>query len=91
MNYKQKQYLRVEQLIKSGIIFNNDPGYGLFRKKVYPFILSDSKNNLVNQSQTAVIDYFQKNEIVWWNGRLTNHPLSSQIACANHQIGRAHV
>lgn len=84
MNYKQSQYLRVEQLIKDGIIFNNDPGHGVFKKKSYPFMINDNKNNLVNQYRSDVIDYFSSNRIAWWNGKLTNHPLSSQVACANH-------
>lgn len=84
MNYKKSQYLRVEKLIKNGVIFNNDPGNGMFKKKSYPFILKDSSNNLLSQYKDTILEYFDKNEIAWWNGKLTNHPLSSQAACINH-------
>ncbi|HWS29618.1 MAG TPA: hypothetical protein VN512_05815 [Clostridia bacterium] len=28
--------------------------------------------------------YFKENGITWWSGELTNHTLSSQVACLNH-------
>jgi hypothetical protein len=64
MNYKQSQYLRVEHLIKNGIIFNNDTGHGVFKKKSYPFILNDNNNNLVNQYRSSIIDYFYSNKLL---------------------------
>ena len=84
MSYKHSQYSRVETLIKENHVFNDEKGGGVFRGKHYPFILQNRYNNLVFQSRHAICDYFDKNNITWWNGRLTNHPLSSQVACLNH-------
>ncbi len=84
VNYKKTQYLRAETLIKSTNIFNGDAGGGVFKKNSYPFVLQDGNNNLFNQSRNDICDYFVKNKIAWWNGKLTNHTLSSQVACLNH-------
>lgn len=83
-NFKKSQYVRVQSLIKSSNIFYGDSGNGEFRKKSYPFILQDRENNLFAPARNAILDYFEKNRIAWWNGKITNHTLSSQIACLNH-------
>ena len=84
MGFKNNEYLRAESLIKTSHIFNGDLGNGVFREKSYPFTLQESSNNLIAQSKNAICDYFDQNKIVWWNGKLTNHTLSSQVACLNH-------
>lgn len=84
LNFKKKQYSRAESLIKGSSVFNGDTGGGVFKGKSYPFILQDGNNNLFVQSRNAICDYFKKNNIAWWNGKLTNHTLSSQAACLNH-------
>ncbi|MHC1731944.1 MAG: hypothetical protein AB9888_07965 [Bacteroidales bacterium] len=84
MNFKKTQYLRAETLIKASDIFYGDVGGGVFKGKSYPFILQDENDNLLEQSRYAIRDYFKKNRIAWWNGKLTNHTLSSQVACLNH-------
>lgn len=82
--YKQSQYLRVEKLIENSVVFNGDPGNGIFSVNRYRFVLSDSTNNLYGPIKDDCLDYFEKNNIGWWRGKLTNHPLSSQVACLNH-------
>ncbi|MGJ7923215.1 PGN_0703 family putative restriction endonuclease [Neobacillus sp. LXY-4] len=84
LSFKKKQYLRAETLIKTSYVFDGDLGNGVFRRKSYPFILLDSNNNLFAHSRNAVLEYFRRNGIAWWSGKLTNHALSSQIACLNH-------
>jgi hypothetical protein len=84
LSFKRKQYLHVESLIKKSNVFFGDIGYGEFRGKQYPFILQDANSNLFIQSRDSIQNYFKENGIAWWNGKLTNHPLSSQIACLNH-------
>jgi hypothetical protein len=84
LNFKNRQYHRAENLIKDSNIFNGDKGDGVFKGKPYPFILQDGNNNLFAESRNAINDYFHKNRIAWWNGKLTNHTLSSQVACLNH-------
>lgn len=84
INFKKSQYLRVQGLIASTSIFNGDNGGGVFKGKPYPFILQNSINNLYSPFANDILDYFRKNGIAWWNGKLTNHTLSSQVACLNH-------
>lgn len=84
MSYKSEQYLRVEDLIKVGKVFNGDLGNGVFRSKQYPFVLNDGINNIFEKFGAAIKDYFKMNEIAWWGGNLTNHTLSSQVSCLNH-------
>ena len=84
VNYKSSQYIRVQNLMQTSSIFNGDMGQGVFRKHSYPFILQDANNNLFAPSRLTIIDYFKQNKISWWNGQLTNHPLSSQVSCLNH-------
>nr|WP_300001569.1 hypothetical protein [Tissierella sp.] len=83
--FKELEYLRMEKLINGSDVFNADTGGGVFRKKVYPFVLKNSDNNLFSEIKESVEDYFHKNNISWWNGKkVTNHTLSSQVACLNH-------
>ena len=83
--YKQSQYERQEELIKSSDVFHGDNGYGIFRKRVRPFVLCNGINNLYKPIQDEVVDFFKSNNISWWGGsKPTPHTLSSQIACLNH-------
>lgn len=84
VNYKNFQYVRVQILMQNSSIFNGDMGQGEFRKCSYRFILQDANNNLFSPSRRTILEYFKQNKISWWNGQLTNHPLSSQVACLNH-------
>ena len=84
VNYKQSQYLRSENLIISSDVFNYDTGSGVFKGKPYPFVLNNNVNNLYAPFGSAILEYFSKNSIAWWNGHLTNHTLSSQVACLNY-------
>ena len=84
MSYKTQQYERAEELIKNTDIFNGDKGCGIFRGKSYPFVLNDNSNNLYKKFKTSICSYFSTNGIAWWGGKLTNHTLSSQVACLNH-------
>ena len=84
MNYKKTQYERVKRLIEKGHTFNHDRGNGRFRNKRYEFVLEDSNNNLYNPMRDNILKYFKENNIFWWGGKLTNHILSSQVACLNH-------
>lgn len=84
MSYKKQQYERAERLIKNTDIFNGDKGSGVFRRTSYPFVLIDKNNNLYKKSKISICNYFNTNKIAWWGGKLTNHTLSSQVACLNH-------
>lgn len=84
MGFKESEYKRVEDLIKNSNVFYGDKGNGIYRKKNYPFILENNLNNLYEPIRNDVLDYFKQNNIAWWGGKLTNHPLSSQVACLNH-------
>jgi len=63
-----------------------DPGDGVYRDKKREFVLKDPKLNLWAGIREDAIDYFKRNEIVWWSGSdiPPGHLLSSQIACVNH-------
>jgi len=84
MGYKETQYKRVEELLNNTNVFYGDKGNGLFKKKNYPFILENNLNNLYEPIREVVLEYFKQNNVAWWGGKLTNHPLSSQVACLNH-------
>lgn len=85
MVFKQLQYKHVERLIQQEkSIFNHDNGYGMFWGKPRSFALCNSTNNLYSKIVDNSLSYFAKNNISWWTGKLTNHTLSSQIACLNH-------
>ena len=86
MNYKESQYRhQVAVLIDHPELFNYDKGNGRFRKKKYPFVLSNGINNLFEPIRGKVLKYFKDNGISWWGGyKPTGHMLSSQMACLNH-------
>jgi len=84
VNYKNSQYVRVQNLMQNSSVFNGDMWGGVFKKYSYPSILQDENNNLFAPARKTILDYFKQNKISWWNGQLTNHPLSSQVACLNH-------
>lgn len=84
IKFKKTQYERAEELIKNSLLFNGDAGGGSFRDNPYPFILRKNINNLYATYANSILDYFNGNRIAWWNGKLTNHVLSSQVACLNH-------
>ncbi len=84
MSFRSKQCARVEYLLKNGNIFYGDHGGGTFRGKAYPFVLKVAENNLYAPLKKDIQHYFKENEIAWWSGDLTNHTLSSQVACLNH-------
>lgn len=83
--YKERQYTRQEALIKSSDIFSGNEGKGYFRGKSRPFVLQQGgRNNLYEPIREGVIKYFKENNISWWGGKVSDHTLSSQIACLNH-------
>lgn len=84
--YKDSQYLRHEELIKtSQNIFSGDVGNGFFMGKARPFVLRNGVNNIYEPIRDKVISYFKDNDISWWRGsQPSGHTLSSQIACLNH-------
>ena len=84
MSYKTNQDNKVEYLIQNTDIFQGDAGNGYFMKAFRPFILENANHNIYPPIFTKVQAYFKENHIGWWGGKLTNHPLSSQIACINH-------
>jgi len=85
MSFKQQQYERIRKLIQEEkSVFNQDKGNGLFMGKPRPFVLRNSMNNLYSEIANDSLAYFADNNIVWWSGKLTNHTLSSQVACLNH-------
>lgn len=84
MSYKKQQYERTEKLIENTDVFNGDKGRGVFRGNKYPFVLNDNNNNLYKKYGKSICSYFDINKIAWWGGKLTNHTLSSQVACLNH-------
>ena len=82
--YRELEIKKNEKLIKDGFF-----GNGIFRGTKYPYVLGDYKNNFYPPIIEEVLEYFEKNEIKWWNKDINiNHPaantLSSQIACLNH-------
>lgn len=65
----------------------NDPGYGEFDGKKYPFVLEKPELNLWEGIRNDAIKYFKDNDIQWYkgkNGLPTGYLLSSQVACINH-------
>ena len=82
--YRKDEKKKIESLINSGW-FNGDSGNGSFGGYNYPFILSNSDNNIFHSILNEAKEYFEKNNIAWWKGnKPTAHALSSQIACINH-------
>jgi len=65
----------------------NDPGYGEYDGKKYPFVLAKPELNLWDVIRDNAIKHFKDNHIQWHKGNdeLPNgHLLSSQVACINH-------
>ena len=86
--YRELEIKKNEKLIKNGF-FNGDAGNGIFRGTKYPYVLGDYKNNFYPPIIEKVLEYFEKNEIKWWNkyiniNQTAANTLSSQIACLNH-------
>jgi hypothetical protein len=81
--YKDLQYDRVERLLNETDIFNGDKGNGKFKSGFYPFVLANENNNLFSLFAKEIKDYMNHYK-AFWNGALTNHTLSSQVACLNH-------
>ena len=86
--YRELEIKKNEKLIKNGF-FNGDAGNRIFRGTKYPYVLGDYKNNFYPPIIEEVLEYFEKNEIKWWNKYINiNQPaantLSSQLACLNH-------
>jgi hypothetical protein len=64
-----------------------DPGSGIFFGKERDFVLQDPSLNLWDGIREDAKQYFQTNNIAWWQGNAddpTGHLLSSQVACLNH-------
>lgn len=83
MNYKEKQRIRATGLRDE--LFK-DPGGGHFKKLDREFVLKDPALNLWAGIREDAIDYFNRNNIPFWDSgnEPTGHLLSSQIACINH-------
>lgn len=66
----------------------SDPGDGVFKKSPREFVLQNPLLNLWGGIREDVLEYFERNRIVWWSDQgdhlPTGHLLSSQIACLNH-------
>lgn len=65
----------------------NDPGFGEYDGKKYPFVLQKPELNLWEEIRNDAIKYFKDNNIKWYKGKddlPTGHLLSSQVACINH-------
>jgi hypothetical protein len=84
--YQENERAKAVHLIKS----ENNVFYGaqagkIFRKKERDFVLLDNVKNIFAPIRNKVLEYFDKNAILWWGGSYpTGHVLSSQIACINH-------
>ncbi len=64
-----------------------DPGGGVYDKLEREFVLKDSVLNLWDGIREDAVNYFTRNQIVWWGdvgNQASGHLLSSQIACLNH-------
>jgi hypothetical protein len=83
MNYKELQ--RVKAIEFRDEIFK-DPGGGNFKKFYREFVLKDPTLNLWAGIREDAIDYFNRNNIPFWDSikKPTGHLLSSQVACINH-------
>ncbi len=76
-----------KEAIKNRESLFNDPGNGMFLGKKREFVLKDHTLNLWERIRADAIQYFDRNEIPWWNGNNklpTGHLLSSQVAYVNH-------
>ncbi|OQB30242.1 MAG: hypothetical protein BWY08_01292 [Bacteroidetes bacterium ADurb.Bin174] len=84
--YQEKERTKAVNLIKSGnIVFYGAKAGKKFRGDNRDFVLYDSLKNIYQPIVKDVLDYFDKNIISWWGGKIpTGHVLSSQIGCLNH-------
>jgi hypothetical protein len=95
--FENQERERVKRLLKSSNIFNGDKAGRLYPTnsglRPSPIHLLNCHNNLVNCIVQDVINYFNKNKIVFWKTGIrvvdeqnmpTGHALSSQISCINH-------
>ena len=81
MTYKERQ----KDVQRSYFLEKDKKMGGEYKGKGYDYILKDSKDNFREHLYKDVVDYFAKNSINWWGGKLpTGNTLSSQIACINH-------
>lgn len=85
MTYREDQRKKVIALRDR--VFR-DPGGGVYKKSPREFVLQDPLLNLWDGIREDALDYFERNQIVWWgdqgNHQPSGHLLSSQIACLNH-------
>lgn len=83
MKYKEAQ--RQHHIEIRDALFN-DPGFGLYKKQLRPFVLQNPFLNLWEGIREDALAYFKRNKIGWWDlGAIpTGHLLSSQISCMNH-------
>ena len=82
MTFREDERKRVVE-IRNDVF--RDPGGGILQNKERDFVLQDPLLNLWDGIREDAIDYFERNNIVWWGGsEPTGHLLSSQIACLNH-------
>lgn len=84
MSYYKEQRDKAEA--KRNQIFG-DPGGGTFKKKQWPFVLTNPLLNLHESIREEAVGYFSRHNIPLWNGTATTptgHLLSSQVACLNH-------
>jgi hypothetical protein len=80
-----KNSLKKALLLRDEIF--GDAGNGLFKNKLWAFVLHDAKLNLHPSIRHQAIAYFKKYKIPFWNTVKegpTGHLLSSQVACINH-------
>lgn len=83
MKYKEAQ--RQHQVEIREALFN-DPGFGYYKTKLRPFVLTHPFLNLWEGIREDAPAYFKRYKIGWWDGGTipTGHLLSSQISCINH-------
>jgi len=84
MNYRESERKRMID-IRNDVF--RDPGGGVYRGERAE-VLKDATLNLWDGIREDALNYFEKYNIVWWDGgaenRVTGHLLSSQVACVNH-------
>ena len=66
--YKNSQYKRQEELIRTSEIFDADDGNGYFKGRPRAFVLKDGMNNLYGPIRDGVLMYFKENGVSWWGG-----------------------
>jgi hypothetical protein len=86
MSYKENQ--RKKAVALRDEMFQ-DPGGGIFRRHVYPFVLQNPKKNLWEKIRSDAITYFERYGLEWHDDGEPEkgpegHLLSSNVACVNH-------